>query len=180
MGHLSHSPEGRDPLHQKITCTKNSASRFQAGFISGIFCLTVLASYNRIIREENTSETIHSNIHLHFFFFVFLPPSLSPSVPLSLLFFISYHPGTALWKRMYLMVLVTLSCPTLWDSTDCSLVGSSVHGISQARILEWTAISFSKESSWPRDWTWVSCIANRCFYCLSHLFFFFFNQYFFF
>ena len=39
---------------------------------------------------------------------------------------------------------------------DCSPPGSSVHGISQARILEWGAISFSKGSSWPRDWTCVS------------------------
>ena len=43
---------------------------------------------------------------------------------------------------------------------DCSPSGSSVYGISQARILEWVAISFSKGSSLPRDWTWVSCIAG--------------------
>ena len=42
---------------------------------------------------------------------------------------------------------------------DCSLQGSSVHGIFQARVLEWVAISFSRESSWPRDQTKVSCIA---------------------
>ena len=46
---------------------------------------------------------------------------------------------------------------------DCSLPGSSVHGILQARILEWVAIPFSRGSSWPRDWTWVSCIAGRFF-----------------
>ena len=46
---------------------------------------------------------------------------------------------------------------------DCSLPGSSVHGVSQARILEWVAISFSKGSFWPRDQTWVSCIAGRFF-----------------
>ena len=44
----------------------------------------------------------------------------------------------------------------LWDPTDC--VASSVHGISQARILEWVAISFSRGSSWPRDRTDVSWI----------------------
>ena len=44
---------------------------------------------------------------------------------------------------------------------DCSPSGSSVHGISQARILEWVATSFSKGSSWPRGWTQVSCIAGR-------------------
>ena len=46
---------------------------------------------------------------------------------------------------------------------DCSLPGSSVHGISQARILEWVAISFSRGFSQPRDQTWVSEIAGRCF-----------------
>ena len=43
---------------------------------------------------------------------------------------------------------------------DCSLPGSSVHGIFQARVLEWGAIAFSRGSSWPRDWTQVSRIAG--------------------
>ena len=47
----------------------------------------------------------------------------------------------------------------LWPM-DCSLPGSSVHGILQARILEWIAIPFSVGSSQPRDPTWVSCIAG--------------------
>ena len=46
---------------------------------------------------------------------------------------------------------------------DSSPPGSSVHGIFQARILEWIAISFSRGSSWPRNWTQVSCIAGRFF-----------------
>ena len=46
---------------------------------------------------------------------------------------------------------------------DCSPPGSSVHGISQARILEWVAISFSRGSSWPRDQTHVFCIAGGFF-----------------
>ena len=44
---------------------------------------------------------------------------------------------------------------------DCSPPGSSVHGILQARIVEWVVIFFSRGSSWPRDQTWVSCIAGR-------------------
>ena len=52
---------------------------------------------------------------------------------------------------------------TLCDPMDSSLPGSAVHGIFQARILEWTAISFSRGSSQPRDRTQVSCIADRCF-----------------
>ena len=58
---------------------------------------------------------------------------------------------------------VTQSCPTLCDPVDCSPPGSSVHGILQARILEWVAISFSKGSSQPRDRTQVFCIAGRRF-----------------
>ena len=58
---------------------------------------------------------------------------------------------------------VTQSFPTLCDPIDCSLPGSSVHGILQARILEWGAISFSRGSSWPGDWTRASRIVGRCF-----------------
>ena len=53
--------------------------------------------------------------------------------------------------------LITKSCATLCNSMDCSLPGSSVHGISQARIPEWVAISFARGSSWLRDWTYISC-----------------------
>ena len=60
-------------------------------------------------------------------------------------------------------VLVTQSCLTLSDSMDSSLLGSSVHGILQAKILEWVAMTFSRGSSQHRDRTWVSHIAGRCF-----------------
>ena len=49
-------------------------------------------------------------------------------------------------------VFQSLSCVQLWDPMDCSSPGSSVPGICQARILEWAAISSSRESSQPRDW----------------------------
>ena len=55
------------------------------------------------------------------------------------------------------------SCPTHSDPMDCSLQVSSVHGIFQARILEWVAISFSRGSSPPRDQTRVSRIVDRRF-----------------
>ena len=60
-------------------------------------------------------------------------------------------------------VLLTQPCLTLHDPTDCNLPGSSVHGIFQARILEWVATSFSRGSSWPRDQIWVSHISGRFF-----------------
>ena len=67
----------------------------------------------------------------------------------------------------YHCYLIAQSCLTLCDPTDYSPLGSSLHGISQIRILEWVAISFSRGSSWPRDWTRVSsisCIDRWIFY----------------
>ena len=61
------------------------------------------------------------------------------------------------------VVLVTQSCPTLCDPINCIPPGSSVHGILQARILEWIVIPFSRGSSQLRDTTQVSCIASRFF-----------------
>ena len=60
---------------------------------------------------------------------------------------------------------VTKSCPTVLQphGLDCSPPGSSVHGISQARTLEWLAISFSRGSSWLRDLTSLSCLAGGFF-----------------
>ena len=58
---------------------------------------------------------------------------------------------------------VVQSCPTLGNLMDGSLPGSSVHGILQARILEWVAIPFSRRSSQTKDQTWVSCTAGRSF-----------------
>ena len=60
--------------------------------------------------------------------------------------------------RKKVEVKVTLSCPTLWDLMDYT-----VHGILEARILEWVAFPFSRGSSWPRNRTGVSCIAGRFF-----------------
>ena len=75
------------------------------------------------------------------------------------------HPDPHLgWEQSFLQLLVMLHacsaaklCSTLYDPMDCSPWGSSVHGISQARMLKLVAISFSRWSSQPRDWTWVSC-----------------------
>ena len=67
---------------------------------------------------------------------------------------------------------VLVSVVTLCDPVDCSLPGSSVHGVLQAGIMEWVAIPFSGGSSQARDWTPVSCIEGRFFffffYHLSH------------
>ena len=62
-----------------------------------------------------------------------------------------------------LNLLVTQSCLTLCDPMDWSPPGSSGHEISQARILEWVALSFFRGSSQPRDRTWVSYTIGRFF-----------------
>ena len=88
--------------------------------------------------------------------------------------FVSMHIFTflfLLWSVGYLEVCclasikwseVAWSCLTLCDPMGCSLP-HSVHGIFQARVLEWVAISFSRGSSQPRDQTQVSCIVSRHF-----------------
>ena len=82
--------------------------------------------------------------------------------------------GTTLWLVLFCILSTTLqlvsllwvrakslqSCPTLFASVDCSLSGSSVHGILQARILQWVALLSSRASYQPRDWTHVSCIGR--------------------
>ena len=60
--------------------------------------------------------------------------------------------------------LVTQSCLTLCEPMNCSPPASSVHGILQARILEWVALSFSRGSSQPRDWTHISWIGRWILY----------------
>jgi len=81
-----------------------------------------------------------------------------------------------LWKSkidMHILCVFThivadvwsLSCVQLCTSMDCSPLVSSVHGISQAWLLDWVAIFYSGGSSWPRDWTHISCISRWIFYC---------------
>ena len=81
-----------------------------------------------------------------------------PSNPLSI--YISID-NIVVWRYWYRFV--AKSCPTLSDPMDCSLPGYSVHGISQARILEWVSISFSRGSSQPRDQTCISCLVGGFF-----------------
>ena len=63
-------------------------------------------------------------------------------------------------RYVYAVCSVTQTCPTLCDPMDCSLPGSSVHGIFQARRLEWVATSYFRGSSWPWDQACLSCISQ--------------------
>ena len=77
-----------------------------------------------------------------------------------------------LFKTVYVMTVLCIGSHSIMsnscDPMECSPPASSVHRILQAKILEWVAIHFSRESSQPRDWTLVSCIARQILYHLSH------------
>ena len=71
--------------------------------------------------------------------------------------------GSLYIRDMCVCVLVAQLCLTLCDPIDYTAWGSSIHGILQARILEYVTIPFSRVTSQPRDWTRVSCIAGKFF-----------------
>ena len=75
-----------------------------------------------------------------------------------------HHIYTTIWRWCVCVCVCVCAraqlCPTHCDPMGCSPPGSSVYGIFQVKILEQVAISCSKESSWPWDWTWVSCIGR--------------------
>ena len=91
--------------------------------------------------------------------------SLMPFTGSLLLFLVSWKllPGVDVVYVNHLVMSNSLQLHEL-----CGSPGSSVHGISRAKILEWIAIPFSRRSSWCTDWTQVSPIAGRFFYYLSH------------
>ena len=86
---------------------------------------------------------------------------------------LSHQGSPSFWLPLWLPLTLPINvrvkvkipqlCPVLCNPMDCSLSGSSVHGILQARILEWVASPFSRGSSQPRSRTGVSCIAGRFF-----------------
>ena len=90
---------------------------------------------------------------------IFLPTP----VPTVILGYFSTHKGMCVCVHAKSLQ----SCQTLCDPMDCSPPASSVHGILQARMLEWVAMPFSRGAFWPRDWTYiayVSCIGRRVLY----------------
>ena len=79
--------------------------------------------------------------------------------------FLMYDSIYMTWGEMqnYVYISNSVASNSSQPHGQCGPPGSSVHGIIQARILEWAAIPFSRRSSWPRDRTQVSCIAGRFF-----------------
>ena len=112
-------------------------------------------------------HSIHYIMHYHLLFFFFLQGSLrevisklvSRMVILPLVILLPTFFGLVYLLVGHPCYLVTKLCPTLYYPMNCSLPGSSVRGISQARILEWVAISSSRGSSPPRDPTHISCVS---------------------
>ena len=106
---------------------------------------------------------------------VYSPWTLKWGLPMPLLEQVSYsgnylHVGpishirsVSCWGTGHVCMLNRFSRVWFYDCMDCSLQGSSVHRILQARILEWVAVPSSRGSSWPRDWThvsYISCISR--------------------
>ena len=117
-------------------------------------------SYNRIIHSHKKEQMtkIHTNLdeyHGHH------DEWKKPDTRIHTVW--SIQEKTKLKDCVKVKVLVAQLCPTPWDPMDCSPSGSSVHGILQARILEWVAIPFSRGSSRPKGQTLVSWIAGRFF-----------------
>ena len=119
----------------------NSVSNIQTHLRLAQSVLTLESTY-----EPQTSTDVHRRAHI-----VEWERTVLPSLGYPHLLFLS------------MKVLVAQSCPTLCNPRDYSLPGFSVHGILQARILEWVAIPFSRGSSQPRTQTRVSCTADRFF-----------------
>ena len=72
----------------------------------------------------------------------------------------NYYCWCSCYYNQFVWELVAQQCPSLCNTMDYIARQVPLHGILQENILEWVDIPFSKRSSWPRDQTWVSCIAG--------------------
>ena len=127
-----------------------------------IFCFTLIPTTSDL-KSQATLGFHHWLNYLRIDECVFsqhLPPGSCLSFSLSLGQALNYTKYTA-WIHLFTLCvcLCDQSYPTLCDLMDYSPPSSSVHGIFQARILEWVAISFSRGSSWPRDQTHIPCVS---------------------
>ena len=102
-------------------------------------------------------KSIWTNVCVCIYMYIYICVYIYICIIITLLYSRNWHNTV---NQLYVVkVLVTQSCLTLCDPIYCSPPGFSVHGILQARLLEWVAISFSRGSSWPFSRAWVSCIA---------------------
>ena len=129
----------------------------------------VLDTCHGIIESQSSPEPLNSSIS--FTYFMFESPPQPPCLAHYLFCTVvlkelgSYQVANPLlYCYTRVCCLVAQSRLTLFDPVDCSPPDSSVHGISQARILEWVAISFSRGSSQPRCQTHISCVGRWVLY----------------
>ena len=135
----------------------------------GKICVFLLDSWNAFDLQDSMSFSTEKSLLLT------LDKGFHEWTPLNLPFITSYlsisasscikhSPVNRLESFLHQVIeYIAQSCPTLCDPMDCSLPGFLVHGIFQARVLEWVAISFSRRSSWPRDRTQISRVVGRHF-----------------
>ena len=139
-------------------------------FLNFLFCIGVEPINNVLVvsGEQQRASAIHT--HVSILSQTPVPPRLPCSIEQNSLYYtvgpywlsiLDIAVCTCPSQLCTMLGLVTQSCLTLCDIMDCSLWGSSVHGILQARILEWVASS--KRSSWPRDQSHSSYSAGRFF-----------------
>ena len=121
------------------------------------------AAVSGVAQSRTRLKLLSSNVYVSMLFSQIIPPSPSPLCPkiCSLCLYLLYCPAHSIVDTIFLYsTCVFVSCLVISNSLwPHSPSGSFVHGILQARILEWVASSFSRRSSWPRDWTHISCVS---------------------
>ena len=117
---------------QSLSCVQFFVTSWTAAHLASL-----PFSISRSLLKLISIELMMPSSHIILCHPLFLPPSIFSSISCCLV----------------------VQCLTLCDPVDWRPIGSSVHGILQARILEWVAISFSRGSSGPRDWTRVSYVS---------------------
>ena len=121
-------------------------------------------SFSLCVLPELTSF-VSSSQHLPWFsqpwLITLFPPSRNPQARESPTQWIrsTQNPYSSGCPQAWVTTCHVFSCPTLYNLMDRGLPGSSVHGISQARILEWVTMASSRGSSWIGDRTLVSCVS---------------------
>ena len=160
--------DGREVQEKGDTCTADSLS------VQEKLMQHCKANYTPIKKQYNKTLLKGKKIQV----FIIQKDTCSPMFRAALFTIVKTrkHPKCPLeneWIKMWytytmeylLLFLVSKFCLTLCNPMDCSPPGSSAYGISQARIQQWVAISFSRRSSQPRDQTRDSCIGRQILYC---------------
>ena len=165
--------------NEHIFC--NAANKCE--MLSALACISLVANRSPL---HNADESIVGSFYevlpkcgnFYFSHILFLAPYRTnpfrlPFVYASVNNHHAHHRHCVLSTLSACTTCVMRSCVQLCDPMDCSPPGSSVHGIFQARILEWVAVFYSRGSSWPKDRTHVSCISCTgimlgTFYLLPH------------